>query len=698
MSRVDLLALTPDDLAAMTNRGTVKRAQKELEVGTLRYSFHESGEEVVCEWSDSIVCRFPAGKTVHDAVCSSGVLGISRHIVRSVLAYQQYKSSAPSVSVAATDPTVIPAVAEPSEAVPATAQESVVPLAAAEWNPGDITDDQLIAQFRSATISKTRQRFDRGVLVELVLGAKPLARFLDESCTIRFLVPGDARYVSADCSEGLLGTFVPMAVWAFRRLEAGRRSGIVAIQQTASDVPDSLLQNVESLVTELCTDGLQGISTTWPQRLMRQEASCRESGLIWPAELLADMLQQREMYASRDAVFDPIAVVRLTGELLIRCRAIRRGTTAIPQLLIRGSRSDQSTDLASSRLVGLGSSVRRSRRAVTVTAFLQDSDAGSVVGVERTFADPAEDSPDSPASFASLSQTVISRGISLSAIGAGQLLIKTGKRTPGGRLILPRTAASISLNPQSFQWEHLRSPLAVEGFAELSARLDLLPPSSLRPRRLTEGLHACPIKAIEEVSFDIQSQRLRGTVIDLQGERAEISHPYTTRGRSGFERLSEALADPARQARFVCGQVSRRRSGILIEPICVVFETDDGKRQGVFPWTDSGATATTIDHDDESPATTTSTLASLLGELQFELSEIQLNGLRRIGPQDAKRWTSLSSQLNRAGLLRLGERATRLSAHLLEQSELTNWDPTNAIAETFQLLLLTRLADDIGWD
>ena len=33
MPRPDLLALSPDDLAVLTNRGTVKRAQRELESG-----------------------------------------------------------------------------------------------------------------------------------------------------------------------------------------------------------------------------------------------------------------------------------------------------------------------------------------------------------------------------------------------------------------------------------------------------------------------------------------------------------------------------------------------------------------------------------------------------------------------------------------------------------------------------------------
>ncbi|MBS0206195.1 MAG: hypothetical protein JSS49_25145 [Planctomycetes bacterium] len=689
-SRVDLLALTPDDLAAMTNRGTVKRAQKELDEGALTCTFREDGQEVVCEWSDGITCRFPAGKTVHDAVCSSGVVGISRHIVRSVLAYQmQVPAVSTSPDPAASDPSATAGTADQTSA-------AVVPVPAqSDWNPGDITDDQLIDHFRAATIKKTRQRFEQGVLVELIRGPKPLARFLDESCTIRFLVPGDVRYVTADCADGLLGMFVPMAVWAFRELEPGRRSGLVATQQRAIETPVKVLDELDSALAELCVDGLQGVSATWSQRLIRHETACRDEGLTWLAELVADLIQQREMYAARDALFDPQTIVRLTGEMQVRSRAIRSGTTAIPQFLIRGSHADRTTDLASSRLVGLGCGVRQTRRSATITAFLQDVDSGSVVGVERSFADPPEDSPDLARDFSSLSDTVVSRGISLAAIGTGQLLIKSGKRTPGGRLILPRTSAGISLNPQAFAWEHLRAPLAVEGFAELSARLDLLPPSCLRPRRLTEALHVCPLERIEDVTFDIQSQRLVGTAIDIAGERAVISHPFTTRGKVGFEGLAAALADPALKPRFICGQVSRRQSGVLIEPVCLVFETAEGKRRAISPWIESRAAETRTGHDVVPSDATVSPLQAALNELGLELNELLLNGLRRTGASGAKRWGFLASQVRRVGFVRLGDRIHQLSTRLAEHSERVQWDPAVAVSQTFNLLMLCRLADDI---
>src|SRR5215469_4572669 len=90
MPRTDLLALTQDDLADLSNRGTVKRALRELESGSPVCQIDETAEgEVVVSWSDGVTCRFGAGDSVHGAVCSSGVSGVSRHVIRSVLAYQQ---------------------------------------------------------------------------------------------------------------------------------------------------------------------------------------------------------------------------------------------------------------------------------------------------------------------------------------------------------------------------------------------------------------------------------------------------------------------------------------------------------------------------------------------------------------------------------------------------------------------------------
>src|SRR5207248_4436459 len=127
------------------------------------------------------------------------------------------------------------------------------------------------------------------------------------------------------------------------------------------------------------------------------------------------------------------------------------------------------------------------RRSVELTAYLQDTDSGSMVAVSKEFReaepDPAQQ-PQVPRSFADLAHAPAVKGSSFAGLGAGQLLIRGGKRTAGYHLLPGRAEASVQ--PQAFAWESLRPPVLVEEFAELDARLSTLPPAALRPRRVAE--------------------------------------------------------------------------------------------------------------------------------------------------------------------------------------------------------------------
>jgi hypothetical protein len=155
--------------------------------------------------------------------------------------------------------------------------------------------------------------------------------------------------------------------------------------------------------------------------------------------------------------------------------------------------------IGAARFVGLGCAAHPGRHSVELTAYLQDSDSGSVVAVSRDFADKEEDE-DEPKTFAELAQASAVKRTSFAALGAGQLLIRGGKRTASFHL-LP-TRAEVSVQPQAFAWESLRSPVLVEDYAELDARLSALPPASLRPRRVAEDFHVLPVAAVEAAHFD----------------------------------------------------------------------------------------------------------------------------------------------------------------------------------------------------
>lgn len=662
MPRKDLLALTADDLITLTNRGTVKRALRELEAGTPACEFEEQDGRLRVTWSDGIVCEFPAGGSLVDAICSSGSTGISRHVVRAVLAYQAQCPAAEHQ----------PAIIEP-------------------WDPGQISDGDLNRHFGKVAVTRARTRFKDGILAEVVRGPKPFARFLHEPCTVRFLVPGDLRYVYADCAERLMPTFVPLAVWAFRELPEGESAGLISIQKNALPIPAGVLDDIDRALADLCEHGIAGVTGVWRDRMNRLEERCRREGLVWPAELIADLVYQFQCYQEHDARFDPCDVAHFTGELAIRCNAIRNDTGAVPQLLIRGARSDTVTEIRSSRFIGLGCGVQVRRSSVQLSAFQQDIDSGHVTAVHRDFADPDAQSGEEPREFSALARTTVSRGMSLAALGRGQLLLKAGKRTPGHRLILPR--GHVAVNPQAFEWEKLRAPVLAEGFAEIAARLGALPPSSLRPRRVAENLHVCPIRSVESVSFDAVAHCLRAQVRDARGDLATIVHPYTTRGRQGFERLAAHLARNGKDVQYISGHVRNGIAGLEFAPLCVVFKINQGMT-ALQPWIDAweGPAAEFISSDVAEDGTSTP-LDEVRAELLELLSESLITGLRR---SVAGRWTALARKSEAVGFVRLAAVISNLARSLRQKAESRIWGPTEAITQLVSLAQLSRMGQDLN--
>lgn len=679
MTRNDLLALTADDLATMANRGTVKRAQKELESGEFTFELTDESGELTFAWSDGTTCRFPAGKTVHEAVCSSGSIGISRHIVRSVLAYQNHRSDASA-----------PAANDDSPDVQAE-DRTHGPATLGPWDPGTFTDDDLEACFRKAPVAKARQRFERGVLVELTRGAKPTAKFLDEPCTVRFLVPGDLRYVSADCAESLLPLWVPMAVWAFRHLPEDKAAGLVSLQQADLPVPVGVLNDLETSLGDLCRDGFAGVGDPWATRVSRIEESLRNEGLIWPADLVADLLEQRSSYKTHDARFDPLESVRIVGELIARRRAIGRQTKHVPQMLIRGSRSDRPVEIASGRMIGMGVGVRSGKRNATLSAYLVDVDSGTVVAVERTFSDPDPQTGDRPRSFSDLAATAVVRGVSIAGLASSQLLIKSGKRTPAGLLILPRTVSSIATNPQSYQWEAIKPPFFAEGFAQLMARFAALPPTWLRPRRRTDDLHVVRVHSVENVVFDAAHQRLTAILTDAEGNSALLVHPFLARGADGFDHLADALRLHGSQVRFVCGHVRPAGKSLEIRPVSIVI--DDGtNRRAILPWVrDTKSTAM----GDEGPADTSagdpSPIDEFLRKLIDSLGDSLITGL---ASQSPRTWQELVRLGQQTGFSRLTHPAAKIADRLNARAGDLHWDGSPAALCLLELCLYSRIAMD----
>jgi hypothetical protein len=668
MPRADLLALTLDDLTTLTNPGTVKRACREVESTDYTCELTEEDGSLEARWSDGVECAIPADKVLQEGRCSCPALGLCRHLVRTVLLYQkQQEQQNEEAGTAPSGP------AEP-------------------WDPGAIDDEELARHYRPAAFQKIRGLFEQGVLVELVRSSKPSARFHLQSCLVRFLVPGDPRYTHCDCAEPAPCGHVPLAVWAFRQLPAEQQAGLLATGAAAPPPPLDLLDDLEQALLDFVDFGISGLPETWRGRLVRLEERCRAENLVWPAEVLADLLQQQDRYASHDSLFSPEAVADLVGELLIRCDAIRNDTGALPQLLIRGARLDRTTTLGAARFVGLGCGVRLRRKRIELTAYLQDTDTGSLVAVRKEFVDQEPEPGKTPRSFADLAHASAAKGSSFAHLGVGQLLIRGAKRTAGRQLLPGRAQASVQ--PQSFVWERLRAPVLVEEFTELDARLSTLPPASLRPRRVGEDFHVCTVARVESAAFDSSSHTVRAVLQDTQGQRALLVHPYTSRGEAGTEALLAGLHRAPESLRFVSGPVRRTAVGLEIHPVCLVWE-EGNTRRALQPWVEQRPGEG--EHPPGEPADLSEDAGGeYLRLLQEALGELLVLGLQRSDPRMAQHWRELHHQGEAVGLARLAGRIARLAEALEQKAHTARWESRAAGEALLRVAALVRMAQDLS--
>jgi hypothetical protein len=672
MSRSDLLALSLDDLAVLTNRGSVKRAQRELDSGEVSGELSEApnGEVTVC-WSDGVDCVLPAGKVVGEGRCTCAATEMCRHLVRTVLAYQRRAS--------------------------ADADAPAAP--AGVWDPGQISDEALASICKPAAMAKHREQFHQGLLVELVRSTKPSARFHVPPHTVRFLVPGDLRYTHCDCAEDAPCRHVPLAIWAFRMLEPSKASGLLSTQQVSLPIPTAILDEMEELLLEWIEQGTSALPRTWVDRLARLSAKCVSEDFAWPAAVLDDLAHQLDRYLARDALFDPIAVVDLIGELAIRADAIRSDTKAVPQLLIRGTKADRPVEIGSARYVGLGCGARVTRRSVELTAYLHDVDTGTVVAAGREFADPTADEKDPPRDFWKLAQTAMVKGTSLAALGAGQLLIQGAKRLPSHRLLIGRGRAAV--NPQSFAWEQLRAPVLAEDFDEVRARLAVLPPSALRPRRVAEDFHVVAVAAIKDFGFDTATQNVRATLVDMRDQIATLEHPFSSRGRDGAEALLQWLAkNPPESLRFIAGPARLRQRGLTFSPTALVFQ-DGASRQIVQPWVDRAVSPRTVAAPTRDSATATviqplDPIDDYPRQLLNALGELALLGLQRADAHASRSWGELARFGESIGFHHLTHPVAALADLLERKSHTTRWDPHPAAQVALELTALARLALDVS--
>ncbi|ABC30068.1 Transposase and inactivated derivatives [Hahella chejuensis KCTC 2396] len=626
MRRDDLLSMTLQDLEGYSNRGTVKRAQKELEklsaerdADQTLLSEDDAGN-LAAHWPDGAITQLGANEAFPQGRCTCPSTTTCRHLITLVLAYQEMR---------------------------AEAAESPVPVA---WNPGDISDELMAKAYTPAQIRKANKWFQEGVLAELALSEKPLAIIETIGVAVRFLAPGDPRYVQSDGDEELTAVAAIIAILAFRRLPQGQTAGYVSTCPRPPVEPEAL-QSVGDLFVRLLQGGLSQLEPGLRDKLRRAARRLQAHDWLWPASHCERLVEQIDRYNRRDGSFSPSQAIRHMGEFLCRQRALASPTLPAPEVVVRGGGPKRARErTGKSRYIGLGCRMRVDHGGVFAEVFLQSVDTGALVILEKRQKTSKDE--DAPLSYYQIAQRLYVLQHSIRDYGKGQVLTSGAKLSLDNRMTFGRQTA---LNPQSYQWSTLRQNLLMEDFDELLRRLASRLAGPFRSLKANENFYALKVAGVANPRFDTASQCVTADLVDAKGARMALAFPYSTRGAGGAEALLQLLRMHGSHISYVAGSVTEHTHGLMIEPVSVVYSVNQ-QAMMLQPYVDDSLPGTPVAHAlpaENRFALARTALSRLLEQVDQLLCDILITGLRRASPGVQSQWRELTQQCDEIGLHRL---------------------------------------------
>ncbi|WP_326769139.1 hypothetical protein OG978_35460 [Streptomyces sp. NBC_01591] len=629
-ARPDLLALTPETLAALANRGLVKRATKELDAGTVPALTTDPDTTVRARFDDGTTTALPPGTGLDEGNCSCAAPGVCRHLIALVLAHQRG------------------AEADPDSA----------PAAFTDWSPGSTDDAALTDAVGARPVAAARRAFERGyaAVVHRPSPDHPEPRVELPTCMVRFPVPDEIAYALTDAAAALRGEVVALAVWAFRAADAaGTDERSVPVQvggrTTAPATAPPALDAAVGLVDELLAEGVAHVGPVHGGALARAGAALTAGAMHWPAGAIAELTDQLTAYADRSAHYRPESVAALLTEVHARRRAADH-----PGVL--GTREAGDTPLRRVRLVSLGCRVHGTGQSLVSDVYFAHPGAGTVLVLRKTWTAPE-------GKELSAHQLATRRVLAtpLGSLATGSLVSESVRRTPSHALTVARgRLGTTTITPVGAAWTELPEPLLVRDLTALTAGWDGRPPRLIRPRVEAEAVHVVALSEVESIGYDPAEQRLEAVVRDAAGTRALVASEYRPECPGALDALADALEDGATH---ISGSLHRSGGGVRIDPLGVL--TPAGT---VVPDLAAGDGSTALAAVVRRPS---DPLTTVLDEAISAMSAVPHSGLRHLNVPARARIDEAATALSRTGLTRA---ATLLRAFVeaLDDGTLPNED------------------------
>ena len=651
MTRPDLLALSETALEDLTNKGTLRRARKELGTTTLDVMEAENGTVTVTAGDDT-TCVLYADRPFAEWSCTCLAASNCRHIIRAVLHYQASQSAPEAKKAPKADPC-----------------DSPEPANADSFDPAAITQDALEASLTATALRQAGELIRQGLLAHVgsVRGITVVRIHHPVPVSVRFLAGADLNYVRCTCRDPDPCLHVAMAVAAAGRRGVGE-TGLVCVAGDAWRPDPVLLSEIWHAVKELVTVGAEAGHRNLRGVWRRLASRAREAELHHVAGVLDELLDELARYEARSQEFTPSRLVSLAAELLARTASLSNGTPQrVPDRLVAGSPA-QDTRVSKARLIGLGTEFIELDNDCRLVAYLVDARSGSPMRVTKRITD--EDGKSS----SRLAGSVVA-GIAIGSWGGGQVMSLGGRMFGHGDFSHTNRPA-VGLPAGAI--DQLEAPFRVETVAELATQQTRLP-AVLDDRSAGTDLAACRVTGVRNIHFDPASSCLVAELLDAAGQPLRLTLRHSAR-RDGSVRatlarlLSWERAFPAEA--FVSGRWRWGARQPAVDPLLLVGDE--------VPFQPHIAEPTALElrlsvGDTGQPKLTSP--GALLQELASLLGELLVAGADRIYRHDDG-WREFIRQAQRAG--------SRLIADHVE-AFLTDQDP----GRIEQLLLVLALGQPL---
>lgn len=686
-----LKTLDDDALAALANKGLVRRAQKDLEGARPQIVSVEDGK-VRLQLTDAAVDVL---ELVAKSTCTCPATGVCRHILGSLI----YLRDDPEL--AAADALVQKTLELGGDDEPTAVAESAQPPSPAEVF-ANLGDEELQKWAGKALFRKALKALAASSNVEVETAPALVVRFPTRNITCRWIPTGGLLGMVCSCQAEAVCEHVVTAILAYQA-SIGKRQVVaeVVTLEESSGAPRTraeVLASVGTVLREMVSLGLARVSDATVQRLITLAVSAHGVDLPRLERMLKSLADELGLALRRDAQTSASNLLSLAARVEVLRAALVRNP--VPALV--GQHRSQYFDVGQITLVGLGAQVWRSQggyHGVTVYFWDESRQAWATWSESRPVDQPGFNPAGAYSGNGPWAGCDSPREASRSIVrltGAWRNLQGRISGRPATRALVTGRSDPAKISEPVTKWSALVDRAKQLFGGRLGDRTENLDLVLLVPKTWGPAF------------YDSLRQEVVRPVIDDEGRAVDLWLPYTEVNQTAVEILEQH--DPAEtygllgMVRLVAGRICVQPISLYAGDTIVNLTLEQTSSAAAAKSRPKKSTATDDANDDEevlaadgdeAPAITASAtpLARFLIAAEAEIEAVAESGIA--ARRNPELLTSAARRLESLGLTSCSRPIARLATALTSSSKLAETEARDYAAGTLLgAYYVLRLAAD----